>query len=150
MKKLFNILIYAMISICIIGCCTQKKVGSSDVLGSSMKVELHIDDAKAFQVDSLITADTLPSLDKWISSTFIDYNTNKPVVKRMYIKQYSLKHEILYLVIGESEPFEIIKRVEKKMVPALILGTYKSEAYIIYSNDRKIMIINCGIQLHLS
>lgn len=114
MKKLFNILIYAMISICIIGCCTQKKVGSSDVLGSSMKVELHIDDAKAFQVDSLINADTLPSLDKWISSTFIDYNTNKSVVKRMYIKQYSPKHEILYLVIGESEPFEIIKRVEKK------------------------------------
>lgn len=114
MKKLFNILIYAMISICIIGCCTQKKAVSGDFIGSSMKVEFHIDDAKAFQVDSLIIADTLPSLDKWISSTFIDYDTNKPVVKRMYIKQYSLKHEILYLVIGESEPFEIIKRVEKK------------------------------------
>lgn len=114
MKKLFNILIYAMISICIIGCCTQKKAVSGDFIGSSMKVELHIDNAKAFQVDSLIIADTLPSLDKWISSTFIDYDTNKPVVKRMYIKQYLLKHEILYLVIGESEPFEIIKRVEKK------------------------------------
>ena len=34
-----------------------------------------------------------------------------------------------------------IKRVEKKMVPALILGTYKSEAYIVYSTDRKIMIL---------
>lgn len=34
-----------------------------------------------------------------------------------------------------------IKKVEKKMMPALILGVYKSEAYIIYSNDRKIMIL---------
>lgn len=35
---------------------------------------------------------------------------------------------------------EIIK-VEKKTVPALIIGLYKSEAYIIYSSDKKIVIL---------
>lgn len=33
-----------------------------------------------------------------------------------------------------------IEKVEKKIVPALVLGTYKSEAYVIYSNTTKIVI----------
>jgi len=34
-----------------------------------------------------------------------------------------------------------INKVELKTIPALILGTYKSEAYIIHSNDIKIVIL---------
>ena len=34
-----------------------------------------------------------------------------------------------------------IKKVEKKTVPALVLGIYKSDAYVIYSNDNKIQIL---------
>ena len=34
-----------------------------------------------------------------------------------------------------------IEKVEKKLVSALVLGIYKSEAYIIYSSDRKIVIL---------
>lgn len=34
-----------------------------------------------------------------------------------------------------------IERVEKKIVPALVLGTYKSEAYIIHSKDKKIVVL---------
>lgn len=34
-----------------------------------------------------------------------------------------------------------INKVEQKTIPALILGTYKSEAYLIYSNDIKIVIL---------
>lgn len=34
-----------------------------------------------------------------------------------------------------------IKKVEKKIVSALVLGTYKSEAYIIHFSDRKIIIL---------
>ena len=36
---------------------------------------------------------------------------------------------------------EELEKVEKKMVPALILGIYKSDAYIIYSNCKKIVIL---------
>lgn len=34
-----------------------------------------------------------------------------------------------------------IEKVEKKIVFALVLGVYKSEAYIIYSSNRKIVIL---------
>lgn len=34
-----------------------------------------------------------------------------------------------------------IKKVEKKIVPALVLGIYKSEAYIIHSSCRKSVIL---------
>jgi hypothetical protein len=34
-----------------------------------------------------------------------------------------------------------VEKVEKKIVSALILGTYKSEAYVIYSNIHKIVIL---------
>ena len=34
-----------------------------------------------------------------------------------------------------------IEKVEKKIIPALVLGTYKSEAYIIYSAINKIVIL---------
>ena len=114
MKKLFNFIIYAIILFYVFGCCAQRKSTSNEILGSSMKIELHIEKASTAQVDSLIIADTLPSLNKWISSIFIDDNTKEVIVKRMYIKQHSSKHEVLYLVNGDNEPFEIIKRVEKK------------------------------------
>ena len=34
-----------------------------------------------------------------------------------------------------------IEKVDKKMISAFILGTYKSEAYIIHSGDMKIVIL---------
>ena len=34
-----------------------------------------------------------------------------------------------------------INKVELKTIPALILGTYKSKAYIIHSNDMKVIIL---------
>ena len=37
-----------------------------------------------------------------------------------------------------------IEKVEKKTVPALILGIYKSDAYIIYSRNKKIVILIDG------
>ncbi len=37
-----------------------------------------------------------------------------------------------------------IEKIEKKTVSALVLGTYKSEAYIISSGDRKIIILVGG------
>ena len=37
--------------------------------------------------------------------------------------------------------FTEIEKVEKKVVPALVLGMYKSEAYIIYSKVNKIVIL---------
>ncbi len=37
-----------------------------------------------------------------------------------------------------------IDKVEKKIVPAIVLGVYKSEAYIIYSKNKRISILTNG------
>jgi hypothetical protein len=42
--------------------------------------------------------------------------------------------------------FSEIERVEKKIVPALVLGLYKSEAYVIYSKSKKIVILTGGMK----
>ena len=53
----------------------------------------------------------------------------------IYKKLFSKRRQIILTEIN---------KVEKKTIPALILGTYKSEAYIIYSNDMKIVILIRG------
>jgi len=40
--------------------------------------------------------------------------------------------------------FTEIKKVEKRIVPAIVLGLYKSEAYIVYSDIDKITILISG------
>ena len=59
-----------------IGCCAKKVINNDNVLGASMKYELIIENARTHQVDSLIMADTLPHLDRWPGSVFVDYNTS--------------------------------------------------------------------------
>ena len=42
-----------------------------------------------------------------------------------------------------------IEKVEKKVVPALVMSVYKSDAYIIYANNKKIVVlIDEGKKLH--
>lgn len=111
MKYLLKFFMLSLISLMIIGCCTQKKILNQEVLGTSMKYALVIENATTYQVDSLINADTLPPLEKWIPSMFVDYTTNERITKRMYIKQYSRKSNIVYVITGLNEPFDIIKRI---------------------------------------
>lgn len=113
MKHLFNFFILLLINLMIIGCCAQKRVINQEILGTSMKYALVIENATEYQVDSLINADTLPPLEKWIPSMFVDYTTNERITKRMYIKQYSNKSEVVYIITGLNEPFDIVKRIKK-------------------------------------
>lgn len=110
MKKLFKLLFILIIGLYIIGCCAHSKVTKYESLGSLMRYALVIDNAKEYQVDSLITADTLPELDRWLGTTFIDHTTQEAVTKRMYIRKKS-NGEVVYIVTGNTEPFKIIKRI---------------------------------------
>lgn len=113
MKKLLNILIVFSVFAILNGCGSHRKmVDDTEVLSASMRHVLVIDDAKRYQVDSLITADTLPSLDKWLIGTFVDKTTNKIYIKRVYIRNTN-DIEIVYTITGENEPFDIIKRIRK-------------------------------------
>lgn len=113
MRKLINIIICTIFSIFVIGCCAQKKNTTNEVLGASMKYSLYIEKGSSYQVDSLISADTLPVVNRWIGGTFVDYNTNNRITKRTFIKQFS-GSEIVYVITGNVEPFKIEKRIIEK------------------------------------
>ena len=110
MKNLF----YVLLIFFSVACSTQKQNLTIDeeILGTTLKYEMLIKNGSQFQVDSLITADTLPKLDMWYSTVFIDYETNNGIKKQVYIKKNN-QLEITYIIIGNKEPFYIEKRIRK-------------------------------------
>ena len=116
MKKFLNILITVSFLFILVNCSIfkhSKKENKDEILGASIKYELCIENASTYQIDSLIIADTLPSLNFWYASVFVDYQTNEKVVKRMYIKAYDKQKEITYIIQGTKEPFYLEKRIRK-------------------------------------
>ena len=113
MKNLFKFITFIFIFAFIIGCCGTKNVVNNEVLGTSMKYSLYIEKATDYQVDSLISVDKLPQLERWLGNTFVDYNTNEMISKRMYIKKND-KGEVVYVITGNTEPFKIEKRITEK------------------------------------
>ena len=114
MRKLFKILTLSLMGIFFIACSIHKSISLDDnVLGVSMKYELYIKDGKMYQVDSLINADNLPVLNKWLGTTFLDYNTQEKVTKRFLVRKTSEKKEMVYIITGNTEPFTIIKRIKE-------------------------------------
>lgn len=73
-------------------------------------VTCNIENATINQVDSIIAVDSLPNLNKWLNSTYKDYETNEKITKRLYIRQKENK-EIVYIITGIKEPYKITKRV---------------------------------------
>ena len=95
-------------------------VNNNNILGTSLKYGLVINDAKQYQVDSLIVADTLPALNYWFTNSFRDYKTNEVFVKRTYIKEYKANRSSG--IIGRKRKNFCLRR----------LGTTFGEAYHIY------------------
>lgn len=113
MKNIIFKLGLSVILLFSITCCmSPKHTIIKDTLGVSMVVE-NINGNSQFQVDSIIKADTLPSFNKWLHSSFVDYNTNERILKRMCIKRYNDGTEIIYIVVGKTEPFKISKRITR-------------------------------------
>ena len=96
-----------------VGCGVVKKQQERNdyPLGTSMRLACNIQDGKMYQIDSLIAADTLPQLNKWLRSVYIDYESGERILKRMYIRQYNNGNEAVYLVVGSQEPYKISKRI---------------------------------------
>lgn len=111
-KKIVKSIILVCMTFIVICCASVNNVSKNEVLGSTMRVEL-INGGGQFQIDSLIKADTLPNINKWLCNSFIDYETNKRTVKRMYIKNYNDGTEIVYIIVGLEEPYKITKRISK-------------------------------------
>lgn len=114
MKRIIIFLTITLFTLVIAGCCYQKKVtNTAGVYGLSLKYDLVIDNARQYQVDSLIKADTLPALTTWFTNSFRDYKTNEMFVKRTHIKEYKNNTEITYVITGNTEPYHIEKRIKK-------------------------------------
>lgn len=115
MKKLINVFIIIFVSLLTFNCSSINKMAKSDVeiYGDTMKYAFYMKNASLYQLDSIIIADTLPSLDLWFSTSFIDFETNAQILKRMCIKSYETNNEVIYVVLGKNEPFQIEKRIRK-------------------------------------
>lgn len=101
------------LALMLVGCGVVKKQQERNdyQLGTSMRLACNIQDGKMYQIDSLIAADTLPQLNKWLRSVYIDYESGERILKRMYIRQYNNGNEAVYLVVGSQEPYKISKRI---------------------------------------
>lgn len=110
LKKALAIVGLALI---LVGCGVVKKQQERNdyPLGTSMRLACNIQDGKMYQIDSLIAADMLPQLNKWLRSVYIDYESGERILKRMYIRQYNNGNEAVYLVVGSQEPYKISKRI---------------------------------------
>lgn len=108
MKKIINFIL-VLSTIFLIGCSTQKKT-EEITFGSSMKLSycMMINNS---QLDSICNVDSLPNFKKWVSAKFTDYETNKVYFKRMYIKQYDDDYELIYILVGNEEPYKITRRI---------------------------------------
>ena len=110
MKKIITLFL-TLVSLSLFS-CHKKIYNETEILGASMRIVLSIDDAKQYQLDSLIEADNLPSINKWPYTSFIDYETNKSIVKKTLVKT-NKEEEIVYIITGSTAPYDIIKRIRK-------------------------------------
>ena len=113
MKNLFKKFVLAIV-LCLsfVACDLLFKTPRNDnepTYGSSMLVAYTMN-ASSWQVDSICQADTLPSVDTWLKSQFMDYETNEIVTKRLYYKDYG-DTEVVYIITGSTEPFVVTRRI---------------------------------------
>lgn len=117
MKNTFKkVLLGLGISLMLLGCGVVKRQQERNdyPYGTSMKITCNIDNGKYYQIDSIVKADTLPSVNKWLQSTFTDYETNQKYEKRLYVKTYNNGTEVVYIILGNKEPYKITKRITER------------------------------------
>lgn len=108
MKKVLGFFIAFML-LFVVGCKTQNSV-EEITFGSTMKISYTLK-VNERQIDSICNVDLLPNYRTWLSAKFTDYETNTVYLKRMYIKEYSDEEEIIYIIIGDNEPYKITRRI---------------------------------------
>lgn len=69
-------------------------------------------EATRWQVDSICKADALPQMDGWIKTSFRDFETGRSVTKYMYIQEVG-ENESIYIIMGDSEPYIVTKRITR-------------------------------------
>ena len=84
MKNTFKkVLLGLGISLMLLGCGVVKRQQERNdyPLGTSMKISCNIENARQYQVDSLMVADTLPPVNKWLRSVYLILGQEEPYKK---------------------------------------------------------------------
>lgn len=99
-----------IITILFVLSCGVSKKNTTTENPTSMRILLDTTFTE-IQFDSLCVADTInPNYKKWLTMSFVDYETNKTINEYTYIKTLN-EDEIMYrLIINETE-YNIIKRL---------------------------------------
>ena len=111
-NHLKNFILAIVMCLTFVGCDLLFKTPRKDNntnLGVGMKASYEMV-ATAWQVDSICKADTLPTLDMWLVTTFNDFETGESIYKRMYIKELGV-NEIIYIIMGNDEPYKVTRRI---------------------------------------
>ena len=68
------------------------------------------------QVDSMCVADKLPrDLNDWATSSYTDYETGNNYTRKIYVKEYDGKREMIYIITPLERLYKVVKRyVEAK------------------------------------
>lgn len=110
MMSFFKSLILSIgISVMVFGCGGSKH-STNTVYGERMMNSYVMENVTQRQVDSICVADTLPNFNEWVGSIYVDFETRQTVVKRIYMKSKEPK-QILYVIIGEEEPYKVERRI---------------------------------------
>lgn len=107
MKRIFTFLLIAFL---MFSCKTKQNVGEI-TFGAPTMINLYEMTITQHQLDSICEVDMLPTYEKWIKTSFIDYETDSVFTKRLYLKSYSEENEVIYILLGDKEPYKITKRI---------------------------------------
>jgi len=105
--KKFSILILLLSSV--IACGSLCKCHNSNEEGEKMFAVTLTYNSR--QLDSICVADTLiTDIEKWLKSSYVDYETGKRTVKYTYIKRPNTKNEVTYVLVPIDTLYQITKR----------------------------------------
>ena len=110
MKKIF---IFLLMLFLMFSCKTHHNVGEI-TFGAPIMINIYEMTITQHQLDSICEVDMIPTYDKWIKTSFIDYETDSVFTKRLYLKSYSEENEVIYILLGEKEPYKITKRIAEQ------------------------------------
>ena len=107
MKKFLIIL--TMLAM-MVSCGTSVRLSNTTHVPQTM-IEVYSMDITQYQMDSIVVADTLPPLNRWVSYNIQTYRRGETVHRKMYIRNYPSGNMSRYVVTGYAEPYNISKTI---------------------------------------
>lgn len=114
-KKLLKYISILIIGVSLVICCGPTKRISDNVSLSTAKMYYSLERTYTpYQVDSMITADTLAALNKWIKTEMTSQQGK--LTQYMFIKSLSVDNELIYVLSKPAydDNYKCVKRITNK------------------------------------